>query len=387
MSVTNADIIVVGAGPGGAMAAKYAACSGRKVLLIDRKSRVGLPVRCGEGIGYKGLALSLPVKEEWIKSRVNRIRMYSPKGISIDLKDVDESFILDRSVMDADLVSDAVRSGANLLTDTPVVSIKQDSSPYYSCISPKGTYKAPVIIIADGVESRLARDLGWDTTLSLDDIDSCAFCRVSHDDIEDGLIKFYTGSKFAPGGYVWIFPRGNKSANVGLGVLGAYSSPGKARTLLHSFIDEYLPGGIITDLHCGGVPVAPWLKPLVRKGIMIVGDAARQVSCLTGGGIAYALHAGTLAGKAAAQAWENGNLNLKKLREYEKKWAGTFGKQQKRTHKLKNLLLQQFDDVDLEKIAESLAGIKSENLSYIRVFSRVFARHPMALLRVVALFR
>ncbi|MFP4416963.1 MAG: NAD(P)/FAD-dependent oxidoreductase [Fibrobacterota bacterium] len=382
----KADIIVIGAGPGGAMAAKHAAAGGREVLVLERKERVGVPVRCGEGIGYKGLTLSLPVRDQWVLSRIQHIRMYSPAGISIDLKDIDESFIIDRTVMDAELASDAVQSGARLMTKMPVHSIRKESASLYRCETPRGDFVAPVIIIADGVESRLARDLGWNTALSLSDIDSCAFCRVRHASLEDGYIRFYTGKKVAPGGYLWIFPRGKGYANVGLGVLGTYSTPGKARELLRLFLDEHLPGAELTDLHCGGVPVAPWLKPLVRDGIMIVGDAARQVSCLTGGGIAYALHAGTLAGKAAASAWEDGTPNVSRLIEYERQWAKTFGRQQRRTHKLKNLLLR-FKDAELDKIAESMKNVESDKMGYLRVFTRVFARHPLSLLRVITLFR
>jgi digeranylgeranylglycerophospholipid reductase len=234
------------------MAAMSAAAAGRRVCLLERKAQAGLPVRCGEGIGYKGLTLTLEPRPEWIKRAVTRARMVSPSGINVEIGNVDKSWILDRERMDSDLVKMAIDKGVEYFPSTPVISAEKTSNGYYTCVSNSQVshndnstdlsnsqvtcnnnyndlsnsqlrekkFTAPCLILADGVESRLARCFGWDTALRPKDIETCAFARVTSQSIDPDSCVFYTGSKAAPGGYLWLFPRGEREANVGLGVIG-----------------------------------------------------------------------------------------------------------------------------------------------------------------------
>lgn len=384
------DVAVIGAGPAGAMAAQYAAKGGCRVALIERKRKVGIPVRCGEAVGLKGFSTSMDIEDKWILASVRKIRMISPGGIKVDLVNpakTGKNYIIKREIMDEDLVRRAVKAGAEYFPSTPILSVKQESNRLYNCVGLQREFSASCVILADGVESRLARDLGWRTSLSMDDIESCAFCRVEHESITGDTIEFNVGNKVAPGGFAWVFPRGEKRANVGLGVLGSNSSGGKARELLDSFINKNFAGAVISDLHCGGAPVGKWLNPLVKNGIMIVGDAARQVNSLTGGGIAYALYAGRTAGETAAGAMKNGHLNYRYLKQYQKRWAHYCGKQQLRSYALKTVLLKKNNDNFFDTVARSLSRESPETLSYRRVFFRTFSKHPVILLKTFFLFR
>ena len=110
------------------------------------------------------------------------------------------------------------------------------------------------MILADGVESRLARDLCWQTALDPVDLETCAFCKVTHESIDAESCIFYIGNNITPAGYAWVFPQGNNQANIGLGVLGSNSrSAGKAKALLEKFVAVKFPGAQMIDLHCGGV--------------------------------------------------------------------------------------------------------------------------------------
>jgi len=390
------DIIIVGSGPAGASAAMSAAASGRRVLLLERKPTPGLPVRCGEGIGHKGLTLSLPARPEWIKSTVTRARMVSPSGITVEIGDVDKSYILDREKMDADLVKDAVKAGAEFRALSPVVHAEETPSNLYkvTCagvgdghVNERIEFVASCLILADGVESRLARCFGWKTALRLEDIETAAFARVEAAGIEDDCCTFYTGNAVAPGGYLWVFPRGPGVANVGLGVIGSRCRSGLPKELLLNFIERTYSKAKVTDLHCGGVPVAAWVKPLVRGGVMLVGDAARQVNAINGAGIAYSLYAGGLAGAAAAGAFRgDGSFCRKALFEYQRGWAKNFGKQQERSFALKEFIMSA-DDAFLDKIADSLSKEPAGKLSYLRVFMRTFSSRPLLLLKAFKLFR
>jgi digeranylgeranylglycerophospholipid reductase len=205
------DVIVVGAGPAGAMAAQYAAKSGLRIGLLERKGKAGIPVRCGEAVGLKGLSVSLDIEQKWILASIKKIRMVSPAGIQVDLVNpakIGKNYVINREVMDNDLVQKAIQSGAVYIPSTAILSVKPDNGGLYACISSRREFRAPCIILADGVESRLARDLGWNTPLSLDDIESCAFCRVEHDAVGSDTIEFHVGNEVAPGGFAWVFPRG-----------------------------------------------------------------------------------------------------------------------------------------------------------------------------------
>ncbi len=380
------DIVVVGAGPAGSMAAWSAALTGRKVCLLERKSEVGIPVRCGEGIGVKGFSLSLDVRPEWIRCTVKQTAMVSPSGIKVQIGNVDESYTLDRERMDADLVREAVSAGAEFRNSFPVLSITR-SQEGYQCSGPAGNVCAKIVILADGVESRLARFGGWDTTLRLADIETCAFTRVFSPLIDKETCIFFTGSSVAPGGYAWIFPRGAGEANVGLGISGDRSEAGRARELLKRFIDKELPGSRIGTVHCGGVPVSRWVRPLVKEGIMLVGDAARQVNCLSGAGIGYSLFAGKLCGRVAGEALKGDSVDYNHLKTYEKVWKKRFGKQVDRSFSLKEFLSKHTDDRFLDRIAQSLSKEDPAKTSYLRVFVKTFSRHPLLLLKAAKLFR
>ncbi|NLP01362.1 MAG: NAD(P)/FAD-dependent oxidoreductase [Fibrobacter sp.] len=379
------DIAVIGAGPAGSMAAWSAALTGRRVCLLERKENAGVPVRCGEGIGAKGLAVSVKVKPEWIKSTVTKSVMVSPSGIKVKIANVDESYILDRERMDGDLVKEAVSAGVKYFNTFPVLSICRRKNGY-ECSGPSRSVTASIVILADGVESRLARFGGWDTSLALSDVESCAFTRVFSPLIEQDTCVFYTGSSVAPGGYAWIFPRGAGEANVGLGIIGSRSEAGLAVKKLKEFIDREFPGMRFGEIHSGGVPVKKWVRPLAKDGIMLVGDAARQVNCISGAGIGYALFAGKLCGRIAGEAVKGDMIDYDHLREYEKIWKKTYGKQQNRSFALKEFVINHADDRFLDRVANALCKEKPEKMNYMRVFARAFAHNPILLFKAFKLF-
>ncbi|MDR3011830.1 MAG: NAD(P)/FAD-dependent oxidoreductase [Chitinispirillales bacterium] len=390
MNTNKYDIVVVGAGPAGSMAAMSAAAAGAKVCLLERKPVAGAPVRCGEGIGHKGLTLTLEPRPEWIKAEITRARMVSPSGIEVGIGNPGKAWILDREKMDADLVQDAVKHGADYFPSTPVITAEKLPNGLYRCMAKNEKHPefiASCLILADGVESRLARNFGWNTALRPHDIETCAFARVRSADIKPDCCVFHTGSAAAPGGYVWIFPRSKGMANVGLGIIGSRCTPGLPKKLLLEFIARRFPDSEVTDVHCGGVPVGRWIRPLVKKGVMLVGDAARQVGAINGAGIAYSLYAGKTAGAIAAKSIRaDGSANHRMLREYHKQWAKRFGKQQDRSFALKEFILSAGDRF-LDDIAKSLSKEDPEKLNYLRVFTRTFASRPKLLWKAFWLFR
>jgi digeranylgeranylglycerophospholipid reductase len=313
--------------------------------------------------------------------------MVSPSGLKVYIGGESESYIIDREKFDAEIVQDAIEAGAVYQNNFAVQTLSRCGDGTYDCKSSDRTVNGRCIILAEGVESRLARQCGWDTALTMSDIETCAFARVISPFIEKEVCFFYTGSQFSPGGYAWVFPRGAGEANAGLGICGSNSDPGKAKVLLETFIDKEFPASKVSHLHCGAVPVARWLRPLVRENVMIVGDAARQVNCLSGGGIGYSLYAGKTAGTFAGQAISGSSVDYSILRKYEKEWKKNFGKQQDRSYSLKKFLLKYGNDQFLNRIANSLLKENPDKMNYLRVFTRTFAKNPWLLFKTVQVFK
>jgi digeranylgeranylglycerophospholipid reductase len=380
------DIIVVGAGPAGITAATAAVKGGRPVCLLERRPHAGAPVRCGEGIGLKGFALGLEMRPEWVLTPIKNARLVSPSGIAVTIKGIPESFIIDRDKMERDLVDELVAAGATFAPNSPVTKAQRLPDGTYACTTPSGEYRSRCLIIADGVESRVARDLGWQTSLRVEDVETCAIARVSGLSLNAETIEMFLGAARAPSGYVWVFPRSSTEANVGLGVLGSRSTAGKARLLLRQFIATRFPGATVSHEHCGGVPMGTWTSPLVRGGAMLVGDAARQVNAVAGAGIAYSLIAGKSAGTVAAQAFVNGVLDESALREYHDTWASHYGKQQHRSYALKQMIVS-YDDAMLDTIARTLSREKPGKISYLKLFLTAFSKHPILMFKAYKLFR
>ncbi len=388
---TPFDILVIGAGPAGILSAVHAAsCAAPPAVgLIDRKKEPGIPVRCGEAIGLKGFESFMSIDKRWVRNSIVTARLVSPSGIAVTLPGDFENYILDREIMERDMVSQAVDRGVSYIPDTTIVKACKNSRGTYDCHADSGeVFTAPCLILADGVESKLARNLGWNTTLAPSGIMSCAFTRLSHQNIRKDVCDFFVGQSIAPGGYAWVFPRAEHEANVGLGVIGSLCGPGMPRNLLLDFIKNRFPGAQTAEIRCGGVPIGPWLNPLVKEGVMLVGDAARMVHCISGAGIAYSFFSGIAAGKAAALAFRksnSGTYDARILKNYEKQWASHFGKQQKRSHALKQTI-NGFSDAFLDELAGSLVKIEPGRMNISRVFMKAFSKHPLQLLKVLKLF-
>ncbi len=384
------DVIIVGAGPAGAMVAQKCADGGLSVAMLERKQVVGTPVRCGEGVGFKGMKSSVGIKPHWILAEVDTVTFISPDGTRVNLENIGESYCVDRRIMDKELADDAVTKGAQLITETTVDRVEigtESGQKIYRCYAGEELYEAPVLVAADGVESRIKQFCGWDFAFAPEDMESCAFAKVRDPKISGTTIEFYTGDEIAPGGYLWVFPRGDGYANVGLGVLGSKSKPGMAKRLLNKWIKENFPNGDVTDMRVGGVPVAHWTNPLVKEGVLLVGDAAGQVNALNGGGIAYALFAGQAAGDSIVSAFGGTKIpEYKKLKQYQKVWNKYCGKNQARSHALKSSLIQRRQDF-YNDVAHALKDENPAKLSYMRVFTKVFAKHPRLLLKTFFLFR
>ena len=382
------DIVVVGAGPAGSMAARAAAKAGARVLMLDKRHELGVPVQCGEALNEEVLKeLKVKPKRRWITSRIKVAKLVSPSGISVVVEGRSVGkigYILDRKIFDKHLALLAVKAGSDIRVGTFVDGLikKNNKVEGVRARGAEGRIKiyADVIIAADGVMSRVARWAGVNTTLGPDEIESCAQFKMVGVDIEStSTMEFYFGNKIAPGGYAWIFPRDEDTANVGLGVL-----PSRAKRAPVKYLEDFvgmmpnLRKARVFEMNVGGVPVCGPIKRTVKGNVLIVGDAARQVNALTGGGIDSSMRAGNIAGEVAAEAIATGDLSVKKLNEYDKRWRELMGKKLDRYLKGKNVLVD-LTDADLDNLAKTLQGVKFDEISLTDMLKVLIKAHPKLL--------
>jgi digeranylgeranylglycerophospholipid reductase len=185
---------------------------------------------------------------------------------------------------------------------------------------------AKVVVGADGVESLSPRWAGLRSAFKVNEVFSCAQELIEGIDMTSEHIEFHLGSRFAPGGYAWVFPKGQGRANVGIGMNPLKSDGRTAVEYLEAFLSHRCPDGSRRRLVVGGCEVARGLKHLVTDGFVAVGEAAHQNNPFSGGGIINALEAADMAAEAIAEALKQGSASARTLRPYERKWNSSVGR-------------------------------------------------------------
>ena len=379
------DVIVVGAGPAGSSVATTAATAGLDVLLIEKRQEIGDPVRCAEGADKAGIKRHIKPDPRWIAAEVKGSRIFAPDGtklqISEELFGAEVGYVLERKIFDRALAEQAVSSGAEVIVKTRATGLirknKQITGIHARSIGKLVDVKARIVVGADGVESKVGRWAGINTTLAPKDIETCAQFLVSGIEIDE-YCQFYLGNNIAPGGYAWVFPKGREMANVGIGVLGSRSDKGMPVKLLSNFVKHHFPEGKIIEMMLGAVPASGPIEKTIADGLMLAGDSARQSDPLTGGGILNALDAGVMAGTVAASCIEKDDVSEKALMEYERQWRENIGKKTSKALVVKEKLVTLTDE-QFNTLAHSIKGECDSTMGVFDIVRALFRANPRLL--------
>lgn len=385
------DVVIVGAGPAGSMAAWYAARNNVKVLLLEKDREVGIPVRCAEAVAKQDLEslIEHSAPPSWVASEILKFRLFAPNGTPVYIDIGETGYILHRRLFDYDLALKAANAGACLVTNAAVIGvIKREGTIAGVKVTVDGhvqDIKSLVVVAADGVESRVARWSGIDSTIPFKKMETCVQYTLTDIPIDTDTCDFYFSQNFAPGGYAWVFPKGKKTANVGLGIAGNYARQKSPELYLEIFLKKYFPKASISSRTVGGVPTNKPMKNIVSDGIMIVGDAAHQANPLSGGGIISAMVAGQISGQVAAKAVKKKKVTKKDLLPYALEWHKRVGKDYQRFFRLKEALVK-FEDRHFNDIAAEYLKLDKNKQNLLSVFTLAFKHNPAFLLDVIRLF-
>lgn len=387
MIKTNYDIIIVGAGPAGSIAARFAAEQGVSVLMLEKDRDVGYPVRCGEAISKAGVEEFISSDDKWIAAKISKFSFISPDETEVIIDFGDAGYVLDRRIFDYELARTAAEAGANIITRAYVNGLLFDNGKVcgvkYEFQGEQKEVKAKVVIAADGVESRVGRWAGLQTHIDFRDMESAVQITAANIPVNQNTLYFYFGRDVAPNGYFWIFPKGHNKANIGLGVSGLFGKKKSAQSYLNDFMDKHYPNAPVLTSIAGGVPCSITLDKISAPGIMLVGDAARQVNPLSGGGIASGMIGGKIAGTIAGEAVKTNKFDY--ILTYDKAWNDRLGKRHETFNRIKEGIYN-FSDDKFNNIAHSILKIPIEKRTLGKVFTTTLMNNPSLLVDIAKVF-
>ncbi len=326
----DADVIVVGAGPGGSATAHHLARAGHDVLLLEKTSFPREKV-CGDGLTPRAVrslvSMGIDTSEQagWLHNKGLRI-IGGGMRLEIPWPELASypayGLVRPRSDFDDLLARQAVKSGAVLRENTTVTGPVLDKAGRITGVTTKGengavTYSAPLVVAADGNSSRLSLAMGLEKR---DDRPMGVAVRTyyrspRHDDdwLESWLELWDRGDdgreRLLPG-YGWIFGVGDGTSNVGLGILNTSTAWGKVdyKDLLKRWLDQtpeewgFRDENRTQPVRGAALPMGFNRQPHYANGMLLVGDSGGMVNPFNGEGIAYAMESGEIAAQVISQA-------------------------------------------------------------------------------------
>ncbi|HMI22844.1 MAG TPA: geranylgeranyl reductase family protein [Streptosporangiaceae bacterium] len=324
----EADVIVVGAGPAGATTAFYLAQSGLDVLLLD-KSRFPREKVCGDGLTPRavktlvGMGISVSEQDGWVRNKGLRV-IGAGKRLELPWPELASypgyGLVRTRLDLDETLARRAQQAGARLLEGVTVTGpVRDERTGRIAGVAAKAadgggerTYRARVVVAADGNSSRLSVAMGL---RKRDDRPLGVAVRTYYrthrhdDDYLESWLDLWDGDRLLPG-YGWIFGMGDGTSNVGLGLLNTSLAFGN--TDYHALLRKWLKGmpaewGFTEEnrtqpIRGAALPMGFNRTPHYYQGLLLVGDAGGMVNPFNGEGIAYAMESGEILARTIVQA-------------------------------------------------------------------------------------
>ena len=336
-AVSMCDVLVIGAGPGGGNAALQCARQGLSTMLIEDHSAIGTPVHCGECISDLACDnLNLDLPEHVISKRVHGIRVIFPDGTEKCL--TEEGYVLEKHLFERWIADKAVEAGASMHLSHKLSSmdrVEEDGRFIGWKCDGKGEQfpiQAKVVIDASGVAAVCSKVVNIDEDTPLNTMGKVV-AGMQYELLEvpsDGYLDFYIWPKYAEKGYLWMIPKCDGRANVGL------VTEDRPRT--KKALDEFIGITHFKELEQvpppwkekgnpafgGTIPISGPFENTHYDGLMLVGDAAGFTSPLFEGGSHLALKSAVYAAETAAAAIAEDDVSAERLAIYAKLWKDEF---------------------------------------------------------------
>lgn len=376
-SKSSYDVVVIGAGPAGLSAALHVLSNSPKpsLLLVDKQVPWEKPIACAEAVGKLGFREAVDVDPSWIRFNISKAIFHSPDGTAVTYTDKNKGHIINRALMQRDLLDRCRKRGADCQLNARVRSVSMPKEGGRHVVFDGHGVTCRVVIDASGPLSPFGKneEIAWKPF----DLEPAYFAVVKGLSLPTDAVHICVSRHIAPGGYAWIFPREEDSVNVGVLVGRAWSGSVDINRLLESFMRVRCPGGRVVQRFAGTIPCGYQRRAIAVHGLIKAGDAAGTINPISRAGIVEALMSGGIAGDFAVRLLGARSVRESDLlcKEYEKAWYHKRGRPHLKLSKVKANLAR-IPDSDYDRAARALAAISPEKLTMARIFRTSVGRFP-----------
>jgi digeranylgeranylglycerophospholipid reductase len=342
------DAIVAGSGPAGLSAAETLAARGCRVVVVEQNHEIGSPIRTSGGSFIADLEV-LGIPKE-LYHPIRRIRFLSSNNVALFEWAAPVMCVIDVRRVFQFLAGRAIAAGAEIRLATTAEGPVMEDGRVTGVRTGTGILSSRVVIDATGYKSVLLKQAGLDPGFRRFGVGAEYDLFAPHCDQSEAVLMV---GGVAPSGYAWVFPWGGHRVRVGVGIIHP-DHRGRPEDFLDRLMTALpgmgvdLRGASPVEMHAGLIPSERFAEKFAGDGILGVGDAAGQASSLLGEGIRWAIHAGRMAGDAAADAIERGDVSRAALGAFEKTWRKRFGTNLKLAHRI-NQRIAGWDDAHWDR--------------------------------------
>jgi digeranylgeranylglycerophospholipid reductase len=315
------DVVVIGGGPAGLVAARDLARARRHVVVLEEHETIGRPVHCTGLVGLQAFD-ELDLSRESVRGMVASAAFRLNDGAPLVVRNERlRAAVIDRSLFDARLGDEARAAGAALRTGARVQRVDASTSGVAVQVQGGVVIQARAAVLACGANYRFNRALGLGAPR--------AYLQSAQVEVPQWLsdhVGVYFGSQLAPTGFGWVVPFARDQvdhARVGLMCRDRVSH--RFRAFSEAVAAE------------AGVSTIEWPAPRMRllplgpvertygTRVLAAGDAAGLVKPTTGGGIYYSLLTGAMAARVLDERLADDRLQAADLQPYERMWRDAIG--------------------------------------------------------------
>jgi digeranylgeranylglycerophospholipid reductase len=331
------DVLVVGGGPIGGIAAEGIARSHLSTMILEEHKSIGQPEHCAGLISLNGCRrLGITPPKRLILNGVRGATIFSPGGekLTVERSQI-QAYVVDRVSLDRYLIENAIRSKSELLLGAKVKSIRRGPTGASVTVETRGERKVKkelvlesrLVISGEGAQAKIASNIGLDAPNPRMKLYATQF-EMSNVRLErEDLVEIYLGS-FASGFFAWVIPIGGDSARVGLA-----SKEARSHTFLRYFISHHpvvaarLANAQTRKIFGGNILTGGPPEKTYSDRFLAVGDCAGQTKPTTGGGVITGGLCARMASKIAVESVLTGDFSARFLKRYEKMWRSELGRE------------------------------------------------------------
>lgn len=385
------DVVIVGAGPVGGHTANLLAKRGQRVLLLEEHNEIGRPFQCA------GLVTPNAMKQvklyDTILEEIDGALIHGPSGtlVPVGTGGTVRTYVVCRKLFDEAVVKQSMISGATLWLNSKPISAETEEDRVVLTINQDGIdieISTKLLIGCDGAHSWTRRyfKMGRPKELMI------GFqTEVVGYQYRKRWLEMYSGSEIAPGFFAWVIPSGNDSCRIGLWSTAERLDGKSIEECYHNLLNHPLWEDRFSNIretarYCGPVP-SGMVKKAYKNRVLLIGDAAGMAKPTTGGGIGPGFEQINGIVDKLSAAIDSNLLNEESLKTIAKSHFEKMRKEQNRARSLRNLLVSDCEDEELDRNFEHFA--KPDIIELINAVGDIEKPVPlgMALLRKVPAFR